>query len=79
MPLALAFNPIFIYTALAIGGVVVIARFMPGWATATDWKPGSGRSLTAAGGHSYPRQRQATEEGRSVPMTVSFAPFPGVA
>ena len=33
MPLALAFNPIFIYTALAIGGVVVIARFMLGWAT----------------------------------------------
>jgi hypothetical protein len=33
MPLALAFNPIFIYTALALGGVVVIARVLLGWAT----------------------------------------------
>ena len=33
MLVSLAFNPIFIYNALALGGVVVIARFMLGWAT----------------------------------------------
>jgi hypothetical protein len=33
MTLALAFNPIFIYTALAVSGVLAIARFLLGWAT----------------------------------------------
>jgi hypothetical protein len=33
MTLALAFNPIFIYTALAVSGVLLIARLLIGWAT----------------------------------------------
>jgi hypothetical protein len=33
MPLALAFNPIFIYTAVAVCGLLVVARLLLGWAT----------------------------------------------
>jgi hypothetical protein len=32
MPLALAFNPIFVYVAVALSGVVAVARLMIGWA-----------------------------------------------
>jgi hypothetical protein len=33
MLLALAFNPIFIYIALAISGLLVVARMLLGWVT----------------------------------------------
>jgi hypothetical protein len=33
MILALAFDPIFIYIALALSGVIVVARLLIGWAT----------------------------------------------
>jgi hypothetical protein len=32
MTLALAFNPIFIYVAVAISGIVALARLLLGWA-----------------------------------------------
>jgi hypothetical protein len=32
MPLALAFNPIFVYIAVAISGIVAVARLLLGWA-----------------------------------------------
>jgi hypothetical protein len=32
MPLALAFNPIFIYIAVAMSGLIALARLLLGWA-----------------------------------------------
>jgi hypothetical protein len=32
MPLALAFNPIFVYVAVAISGLAAAARLLLGWA-----------------------------------------------
>jgi hypothetical protein len=32
MPLALAFNPIFVYLAVAISGLIAAARLLLGWA-----------------------------------------------
>jgi len=32
MLLALAFNPIFVYVALAIGGLILLMRLLIGWA-----------------------------------------------
>jgi hypothetical protein len=33
MILALAFDPIFIYIALALSGLILVARLLIGWAT----------------------------------------------
>jgi hypothetical protein len=32
MPVALAFNPIFVYVAVAISGILALSRLLLGWA-----------------------------------------------